>query len=151
MTNPLKKDRKKYNLELPKIAAAIQEYKTSCKTQKQCATEFGIPYKVFSYYFINGFKKHMNISNENPNQISNQTYQKKTKQKPNQLNQLIEIIPTQGIQSVQHGGQSTNQNNIMTIPKETTLKRPTEIDIKFNNATTIGKNGKKKIDLGDFL
>lgn len=49
--------RKKHIINLSKIAQAIQEYKTSTLTQKQCADKYGISHSVFSYYFLHGFKK----------------------------------------------------------------------------------------------
>ena len=42
--------RARHNVEYTQIAKAIQDYKTSHKTQKECAKDANIPYKVFSYY-----------------------------------------------------------------------------------------------------
>ena len=50
------KQRQKHNLDLPIIAKAIQEYKTTNKTQQQCANDAGIYMELFRYYYLNGFE-----------------------------------------------------------------------------------------------
>jgi hypothetical protein len=73
--------RKNHIHDLPLIAKAIQEYKTTHQTQKECAAKYGIPYKVFSYYFLNGFKKNQKVGG---GLIPEETaYQKKAKQRVN--------------------------------------------------------------------
>ena len=59
------KQRQKHNLDLPRIAKAIQEYKTTNKTQKQCADDADITVKLFSYYYLNGFKKSQKMDGGN--------------------------------------------------------------------------------------
>ena len=90
--------RRKHNLELPTIAQAIDEYRTSSKTQKECADEYGIPIKVFSYYYLNGFKKtHKmnggnNIMGINNNAIQNGSTGIKRKTKSRDVRYDVEII-----------------------------------------------------------
>lgn len=73
--------------DLPKIALAIKEYKTTHQTQKECAAKHGIPYKVFSYYFLNGFKKNQKVGG---GLIPEETpYQKKAKGRANNYDVII--------------------------------------------------------------
>ena len=159
--------------DLPTIAKAIQEYKTTYQTQKECADKFGIPYKVFSYYFLNGFKKNQKVGG---GLIPEETpYQKKSKTRANNYYDVVLVgkenvnqpplqpqihpppvnhnyveQPNKNIPQIsikQNISTSSSSNLPISSDKNKTLSSIRE---KFN-AATIVKDGKKKIDLNGFI
>lgn len=164
--------RQPHNFDLPIIAKAIEEYKTSCKTQKQCAAEFNIPIKVFSYYFLNGFKKHEKLAQMNGGGDAGiaktpGAYQKKAKQRPNYC---VELLPA-NMTNPLTGGNNVNNNHVtdddnipsITIAPPKKMQSPQPVimqqrsipnmnvnDTIRNNmkaAMTVKSNGTKRLDL----
>jgi hypothetical protein len=145
--------RKPHNNDLPIIAQAIKEYQTTTKTQKQCAEQFGVPLKLFSYYYLNGFKK---AEKKGGNIIPNDSKPagvRRSKLRDNNYNIVLEnseqqkIPQTNGIPNssnpplIQCGGKSN-------VPKQTkTANAPV---LNMNNGTT-GTGGIRKVDLTSFL
>lgn len=162
--------RTRHNLELPTIAAAIQEYKTSHSTQKECAAKYGVPIKVFSYYYLNGFKKNQKVGGTLLPNDDMQPHVRKSKLRENNYN----VVLTGGYEQTQQ--QITNPNlsrpqippkpishELHPIPQvSVSSKHPSEKHIvsqpniqqnikdKINAATTI-RSGSKHIDLDQFL
>lgn len=163
--------RVRHNLELPIIARAIQEYKTTHKTQRECAAEYGISYKLFSYYYLNGFKKNQKVGGE---LIPEETaYQKKAKQRANNYNIVL------------LGGNTDNNKHQLpmppqlspapvshqypVLPNKSSSKDKATISVKSNTkaivkpqqnnsikdqmkaATKITKDGKKHLNLDGFI
>lgn len=160
-----------HNQEIPKIAQAIREYKLTHKTQKQCAAEFGIPYKLFSYYYLNGFKKNQKVGG---GLIPDETpYQKKAKGRANNY----EVILVGGDGSTQEQPQFQPppvSHQYVEPPKQKIVpKKPaTSATISINGdvnflqkknspinpsinekikSATILKNGKKHVNLDGFI
>lgn len=77
--------RKKHNRDIPNIARAIEKYQNSDLTQAECAKEFGISVKVFSYYYLNGFKKKQFLLDDNNEPI----FVKKSKMRSNNYNDVL--------------------------------------------------------------
>ena len=162
---------------LPLIAKAIQEYKTTHQTQKECAAKYGIPYKVFSYYFLNGFKKNQKVGG---GLIPEETpYQKKAKGRVNNYDVILvggenpAPLPQFQPPPVNHtymapvksfGTANVKQQYIQPkaevkkqLSTTSSVKRNTHVGghlavakSKLDAATTIGQNGKKHIDI-DFI
>lgn len=155
--------------DLPKIAKAIQEYKTTHQTQKECAAKYGIPYKVFSYYFLNGFKKNQKVGG---GLIPEETpYQKKAKGRANNYDIILVGGENPAPQQVQFQPPPVSHQYIAPPPTQRSAKPPPEIKKmpsttttgrsiapvsshtlssvreKFNAALTVGKNGKKHFDI----
>lgn len=163
----MSKTRVSHNLEIPNIARAIEEYKVSYMTQKQCAEKFNIPIKVFSYYFLNGFKKINKIRASGGGTTSVQPTPPIGKHNAKQHEKLIvELLP----------GNSNHENNeshpavspqISLAPIQKSINRTnpihpankkknyspqsTELDEKMKLATHTKSNGTKKIDLNMFI
>jgi hypothetical protein len=168
--------------DLPLIAKAIQEYKTTHQTQKECAVKHNIPYKVFSYYFLNGFKKNQKVGG---GLIPEETpYQKKAKGRVNNYEVILvggdNPTPQQKFQQP-HFQSSPVSHQYNTPPSQTIKPSPVipsytqpktvvkkqvqiisskpithvnstmaSIKEKLNAATTVSKDGKKRVDL-DFI
>lgn len=147
--------RKNHYQELPVIAKAIQDYKTSGLTQKEAAAKYGIPYKVFSYYYLNGFSK---SKKKDVSYLPEVQYEKKSKLR--QQNYDIEIVPANNIHELPPNlaGGSQQQIPPQPIPKpvsklpiksnETIPKTITE---KLNAASRVSASGKKVVDLSQFI
>jgi hypothetical protein len=169
------RDRKPHNLELPIIAQAIEEYRNSCMTQKQCAEKYNIPIKVFSYYFLNGFKKRERMAGTGTAGIqTTQSTSHKPKAKQRE-NYLVELIPAQNqTQQIQTNPQVTIAPPTLQQPIQqpqqpqhlqkhyhhNTIQKPVitpsvtpmiEINKKLKNATSVKPNGTKRINLDTFI
>lgn len=55
MSEPIEQEHT-FGIDLVTIAVAIHEYKTTNKTQQQCANDAGISMELFRYYYLNGFE-----------------------------------------------------------------------------------------------
>lgn len=154
--------RTQHNNEIPVIAKAIQEYKTTHKTQRQCAEEFNIPYKVFSYYYLYGFKKNQKVGGTLIPEDDQQPHIRKSKLRQN--NYDIVLV---GGKEQQPQQQQIYSKPISHVPptqqrpmSESTRKPQSQfsqqlyptmnVKDKLTAATTI-KDGSKHIDLGQFL
>lgn len=155
--------RVKHNMDLPKIALAIQEYKTTPKTQRQCAAEFGIPYKLFSYYYLNGFKKNQKVGGA---MIPTETqYKKKSKQRQNNYDVILVggNVQNQSIPNEQHvhidntkrphdfPAQDMQSQSHRTKQKSTVTQSVSPRITDKIKAATIIKNGKKHVDLDKLM
>lgn len=169
--------RVKHNMDLPKIAQAIQEYKTTHKTQRQCAAEFGITYKLFSYYYLNGFKKNQKVGG---GLIPEETpYQKKAKQRANNYEVMIvgsdnkpkqQDIPQLPPAPVSHQLTTSyikpltekpiSSKSISSVKQYSEYKTETQrggasidnsISGKIKAASSVSKSGKKHVDLDPFI
>jgi hypothetical protein len=147
--------RKNHYQELPLIARAIQEYKTSGLTQKEAAAKYNIPYKVFSYYYLNGFSKN---KNKDPSYLPEVKYEKKSKLR--QQNYDIEIVSSNN-KPINHtlpsnlSGGSIQQQSYTLPPQPVVYKNneniPKSIKDKLNDASRVSSSGKKVVDLSQFL
>ena len=169
------KQRQKHNLDLPRIAKAIQEYKTTNKTQKQCADDAGITVKLFSYYYLNGFKKSQKLaggnfhSNDaNTNSVikedapqPNIKYERKAKLRDN--NYEIVLVGEQTETNKPSGGSrqiaqqkimqnnTTNTTNFANPTNATGVIGNQSIRNKLAAATTVSSTGVKKVNLSAFM
>jgi len=165
-------NRTRHNAEIPTIARAIQEYKTTTKTQPECAKEFGIPIKVFSYYYLNGFKKNQRVGgglipDETPHQRKSKNrdnnYEVVLVGAGNQSKPISHTPPqpsTQSTKPISHTPQSPPQPSPQpTKPISKPVIKNDQKQIinnasiahKINNATTVSKTGKVHVDLSQFL
>lgn len=164
-------NRSRHNAEIPVIARAIQEYKTTHKTQRQCAEEFGIPYKVFSYYYLYGFKKNQKVGGTLIPEDDLQPHVRKSKLRQNNYD-IVLVGGNNEQQQIQHPVQrqlppkpvshtvpvqqynnqrsvsETSRNQVSNIPQRSYPQM--NVKEKLNAATTI-KDGGKHIDLSQFL
>lgn len=129
--------------DMPTIAKAIHEYKTTPKTQKVCAAEFGVPFKVFSYYYLHGFKGNKNFDEVFTNTTNNVTEKPKKVQKKAPVQQPIKPLKDQPVQitiipnsseeppSGKNGGSAQSQQP----PKE--LHPPSDFRVSDNKTNKI--------------
>lgn len=165
--------RTRHNLDLPKIAKAIQEYKTTNKTQTQCAEEAGINVKLFSYYYLNGFKKSVKVGSDGTGEVPKDIpYQKKAKGRPNNYDEILIVNDTE--QKPSHGPnhnlqvvntQSQKGGSISIAPplpprqvqpvQQVQPNRAQDINNivknKIQAAKTVNAGGLTRVDLGSFL
>jgi hypothetical protein len=143
--------RKNHYQELPLIAKSIQEYKTSGLTQKEAAAKYNIPYKVFSYYYLNGFSKN---KQKDASYLPEVQYEKKSKLR--QQNYDIEIVPS----NLSGGGmqQPIAPQPIPVIIQKPQISQPKQnanipstIKEKLNAASRVSSSGKKVVDLSGFI
>jgi len=143
--------RKNHYQELPLIAKSIQEYKTSGLTQKEAAAKYNIPYKVFSYYYLNGFSKN---KQKDASYLPEVQYEKKSKLR--QQNYDIEIVPS----NLSGGGmqQPIAPQPIPVIIQKPQISQPKQnanipstIKDKLNAASRVSSSGKKVVDLSSFI
>ena len=144
--------RKNHYQELPIIAKAIQEYKTSGLTQKEAAAKYSIPYKVFSYYYLNGFSKN---KQKETSYLPEVQYEKKSKLR--QQNYDIEIVPTNHELPANLSGGSIQPVEpkpviIQKLPQPKPVEIiPKTIKEKLNAASRVSSSGKKVVDLSGFI
>lgn len=137
-----RKQKKKHLLDLPLIARAIEDYKKTGMTQKECAEKYKIPIKVFSYYYLNGIKK---IKKAEAIEISlppEHIIQRKAKPRQGNYDIELEYDQQQKVEkpvSIKQPVNSTNKNIVENVKE------------KFDKSIERTKTGQRRIDLDVFL
>jgi hypothetical protein len=138
--------RKPHNNDLPLIASAIKEYQTTTKTQKQCADQFGISQKLFSYYYLNGFKKAEKKGGSIIPNDSKPAGVRRSKLRDNNYNIVLETSEQQNVKNTNGIPNSSNPPLIQGGGK-TVIPQTTKPKLPLANDT----GNLRKVDLTSFL